>query len=457
MFTTPEFKVGALVVIVSGLIGVMSLKVNEGPGIFTRQNKYWFEVPDASGLVEKSGVRSAGIRVGSIDYVRLVNGNAKVQISIDRDVVMRTSGYVELRSDGILGDRYVEVSMGEPSDPLLEPGSQILTATDRGSINAMMKEVGRITDSLATLADTLNKATGPDGDEHTRLGRIFLNIENLSKDLADISGGNKGKINEIVDRIHSVSQSLDSFLGDDGHDGFAAGWEKAVASLHRIDSTLRNIEEITYKINRGDGTIGRLVNDEETVDRINEAVASLNEFLGGAGSFETSLDFRSEYLASPDLTKTHLNLRLQPGLDRYYEVGIVDDPRGVSQTVRTETTGSTTSDITETKTFKSKLKFNAIFAKNFYNFTVRGGLMESRGGVGFDYHFRPEKLRFSVEAYDFEDVVLRAYMRYNIMKGIYLTGGGDFLTDDDLRTGFLGAGIFITNDDLKMLATKISF
>lgn len=456
MFSTPEFKVGALVVIVSGLIGVMSFKVNEGPGLFTRTKRYWFDLQDAGGLVENSAVKSAGIKVGVIEKIRLVDDKARIYVLVNGGLNMRTSGYVELRSDGILGDRHVELIPGSSSDPELDDGSQIMTAYERGSMNALLKEVGKITESMGKLAETLNKATGPEGDTATSLGRIVHNIEKLTSDVAEITGDNKRKINEIVDNVHSLTAQLNKFIGDEGGGGFAAGWQKAVDSLSRIDTSLRNIEEITSKINRGEGTIGRLVNDEETVDKINEAVGNFNDFVGGASQLETSFDFHSEFLADAELTKSYLNVKIQPGLDRYYELGIVDDPRGVEENTHTTQTGSPSSDYEETKVYRNKVKFNALFAKNFYDFTIKGGIMENTGGLGFDYYLYRRDLRLSVEAFDFDEVVLRAYLRYNIFKGLYLIGGGDHLADN-LRSSFIGAGLFITNDDLKFLAGKVNF
>jgi phospholipid/cholesterol/gamma-HCH transport system substrate-binding protein len=457
MFSTPEFKVGALVVIVSGLIGIMSLKVNEGPGLFSRQKRFYFDIGDAGGLVENSAVKSSGIKVGIIEKIELVETGARIRILIGHDIKLRKSGAVELRSDGILGDRHVELILGSTDDELLESGSQILGAKETGSLNAMMKEVGKITESLSALAQTLNKAASNQGDRETTIGRIILNIEKLTQDISEMTGKNKNKIGEIVDNVHSITESLDGFISDDSPEGFKAGWEKAVASLHRIDNTLKNFEEISGKINRGEGTIGRLVNDEETVEKLNSVLDGANDFIGGAGTMETSVDFHSEFLADASLTKSYLNIKIQPGLDRYYMLGIVDDPRGVIEETRTETSGTTTGDITEIRTFKNEIKFNAIFAKTFYNFTLRGGLMESSGGIGMDYAFLTNKMVFSVDAFDFDDVNLRAYLRFNVFKGIYLTGGGDYLTDDELRSSFVGAGIFITNDDLKMFASQIAF
>jgi phospholipid/cholesterol/gamma-HCH transport system substrate-binding protein len=452
MFTTPEFKVGLLVVIVSALIGGMSLKVAEGPGMLTGSKDYWFDVEDAGGLVKNSAVKMAGIKVGIIKDIELANGKARVHVVVDDDVPVTSSAKVELRADGILGDKHVELVPGKVGDPNLKEG-EIQAVTNKASLDKVMEQVGDIASSLKEVAEVVADAT-KNGNRETALGRILNNIEKLTEDLAQVTGENKGKINEIIDQVHGITKSLDEIINDESPEGFKAAWSNAVASLKHLDKTLENAEEITEKINSGKGTLGRLVNDEETVEGINTAVNSVNEFLGGASSMEMSIDFHSEFLTSVDQSKSYLNVKIQPGLDRYYELGVVDDPRGVTRIVDSSVNDGETT--TTTTTDKSKIKFNALFAKNFWDFTIKGGIMESAGGVGLDYHMFNKKLRVSIEAFDFEDMNLRAFFRYQVLKGIYLVGGGDELTDKDRSSGFVGAGIFITNDDLKTLASAIS-
>jgi phospholipid/cholesterol/gamma-HCH transport system substrate-binding protein len=113
--------------------------------------------------------------------------------------------------------------------------------------------------------------------------------------------------------------------------------------------------------------------------------------------------------------------------------------------------------VSTTTTDKNKLKFTALFAKNFYDFTIKGGLIESSGGFGLDYFLLDRNLRFSVEAFNFIQLDIRAFARYNFMKNFYITGGvEDLLNQQKEFTTFLGAGLFITNDDLKVLATRLS-
>lgn len=445
---TPEFKVGIMVIIVSGLIGVMSLKVAEGPSLFSRGKDYWFTLPDAGGLVKNSAVKMAGIKIGVIDDIILEGGRAKIKVRLDGTARVTRTSKVELKADGILGDKHVELTPGAVDEAELESGSEILDKIDRGSLSDVVQEVTKIAKSLNDLAQTLNSAASGDGDPTSPVGRIILNIEKLSKDLSEMTGENKEKINEIVARVHNLTKNIDTYVNDQ--------------TLARVDQAVRNIEEITDKVNRGEGTLGRLINDEQTVQELNSAITNVNKFLGGADKLETSIDFHSEYLTGVDLTKTFIGLKIQPGLDRYYELAVVDDPRGV---VRTQVDkagppgGAPTSEVENTTVYKNKVKFTALFAKNFYDFTIKGGLIENAGGFGLDYYLFNKKLRVSAEFFDFDDIYIRAFLRYNVFKGVYLVAGGDNLAqaNNDVSSAFVGAGIFITNDDLKMLASKVSF
>jgi phospholipid/cholesterol/gamma-HCH transport system substrate-binding protein len=442
---TPEFKVGFLVVIVSGLIGVMAMKVAEGPGIFGGQKRYFFRADSAGGLVQNSAVKMAGIKVGLIHDIVLENGRARIVIDIDGKTRLTEGTRVQLKADGILGDKHVELIPGDPNGAEIPSGGELIAAAGGGGVDDLMAEVARVAKSMNELMDTLNKATR-DGDDSTRLGRIMANIEQLTADLRSVSSANKGKINDIIDRVHNLAKNVDTYINED--------------SLARVDRSLKNIEEITSKLNKGEGTLGRLINDDQTVDELNSAIANVNKFLGGADKLQTSVDFHSEFMSN-DANKSFLGVKLQPGLDRYYELDFISDSHGVTkeESVDADENGTTTHS-TYRKTYKNSFKLTALFAKNFWDFTLKGGLIENFGGVGVDYHILGSRnLLLSSEFFNFNEMQIRAFLRYNFFKGVYVVGGGDNLLSKDggKASAFIGAGLFITNDDLKMLASKVSF
>ena len=263
---SPEFKVGFLVVAVSTLIAGMAMKVAEGPGLFSGKRNYYFHAESANGLVPNSAVKMAGIKVGVIDKIELENGRARILLAIEKDPKVTNSARVELRGDGILGDKHVELVPGKDEDPDLPAGSELVLGGGKGGMDDLMGNANQVVKSIQELVDAFNKAFKA-GDDTTTVGRIVGNIEKVTADLKQVTGENKEGIREIVERIRSIAKNIDSYVNEE--------------SLSHLDHALKNIDDVTTKINKGEGTLGRLINDEETIEQINMAVENINSFLGG--------------------------------------------------------------------------------------------------------------------------------------------------------------------------------
>lgn len=443
-----EFKVGLLVIVVGSLIAVMSMRVSDDPSYLGRAKKNWFLLPNAAGLVKNSAVRSAGIPVGIIKDIRLQDGMARVDITVRSDVPLTTSAAIEIRSSGILGDKYIEVYPGSPTDPPIPDNSQILAIKEGGGMENLMAQIGEVAGSLKKVAKNLEEATTDDGTRKHVLGRIVQNIETLTGDLAQMSTENKDKIGDIVDQIHGITGSLEEVMNDKSESGVKETWKK-------LSKTVANLDEITTKIRNGEGALGKMISDEDTAENLSSAIEGVNDFVSAGNKIQTAFDFKTEYLGEVGAWKSYIGLQIQPGLDRYYYVAVVDDPAGVVETTRTQTSGSTNTDITEIKTYSNKIKFTALFAKNFWDFTIKGGLIENGGGFGVDYHFFRRKIKVSLEAFDFTRTNIRGSVSYSFYRGLYVTGGiNDALDNNRAQSGYLGAGLLLTNDDVKFLLSS---
>jgi len=455
-FSTAEFKVGALVVSIGAVIAYMSLQVTDNPAFLGRSKQAWFYLDNANGLTNGSAIRSAGIPVGAIKDIRLKDGKALIEITVKSDVSLTRSATVEMRANGILGDKYIEVFPGAVGDPPLEDNGQIANVKKGGGLDDVMTQVSEITGSLKDVAKNLNEAITDDGTNKHVLGRIIQNIEKLTGDLSQITSENKEQVGEIVDQIHGITTTLDEALNDESDDGFKKVWKRSIA---RLDKTLLNLDEITSKINNGEGTIGKLISDEKTAEDVSTAIDGISGLLDSANKVTTGVDFNGYYLNDVGATKSTVGIHIQPGLDRYYYLGIVTDPAGVvERTLTTSTTNGSTLNTDETRTYKSRTKITALYAKNIYDFTLKGGLIENTGGVGVDYSPLGQRLIASVEAYDFEKLQLRTSLTYRMRYGLYFAAGySDILDKREARSVYAGAGIFLTNDDLKLLLTKSPF
>lgn len=457
LLKTAEFKVGLLVIGIIALIGYMTIGVSEDPSYLGRSKTYWFEVDNASGLIKNSATKMAGINVGVIKDIKLVNGKARLFVTVDPEVQITEKTRIEIRAQGILGDRYVEIVMLDGTAPELADGGQIVEVVDKGSLDAVMNQVSNLTGSLSSIADTLKSAMTGEGDDGSPLGRIISNLETLTGDIAEITNEKKDEVKDVIDNLHDVTGEIKALINDPSDEGFKASFAKLNRGLARVDTITKNFEEVSDKLNSGKGTLGKLINDEKTVDELNTAIAGVNDFIGTASKVQMNFDFNTAYLSDADAAKSYIGVRIQPGLDRFYELAVVDDPKGKIEREITDSSQTGLDD--KTITYKNKVKFTALFAKNFYDFTVKAGLIENSGGIGFEYNFIPKRFKFLFDAFDFagDQPHLRAGLRYAIAHGIYIVGGADDFADKNEVSGYLGAGIDLSNDDLKLLLSKVSF
>lgn len=450
-----EFKVGMLVVTVGSLIAFMSMQISDDPSYLGRSKTAWFLLPNAGGFIKNSAVKTAGIPMGIIKDIRLQDGLARVEITVKSEIELTQSAEVEIKSQGILGDKYIEIRPGSPTDPRLADNGQILIIKDKGSLDNIISEVGEITGSIKSVSKVLKEAVELNGDNKHVLGRIVLNIEKLSGDLAQMTGENKREVAAIVREVHEITSGIKDAIKDTPEGGL----KKTMA---RLDRTMQNLDDITSKISNGEGTLGRLISDEYTADQVSTAIDGLSNLVDTGSKITTGIDFHADYLSEVKAAKSYIGVKIQPGLDRYYYLALIDDPSGVVEKTSTKltnnTSGSVTSDTLEEKKYYNKTKITALYAKNFWNFTVKGGLIENSGGLGVDYHLLKRKLRLSLEAFDFQNLNLKASAQYSLFHGLYVLGGmQDILNKSDKSSGFLGAGLFITNDDLKLMLSKSPF
>src|SRR6266851_2287793 len=124
---TTTAKIGAFFLVVLVALGILILKIEDIP-LGKKRHVHKFEVTfkDVAGLDDKSAVRIAGVRVGKVDGIQLLpDGTAIVKVALEKDVELRDGSSGQIRSLGLLGDKYIELSPGKQGAPRLPDGARI--------------------------------------------------------------------------------------------------------------------------------------------------------------------------------------------------------------------------------------------------------------------------------------------------------------------------------------------
>ena len=112
------------------------------------------------------------------------------------------------------------------------------------------------------------------------------------------------------------------------------------SALQNLDKTLVRANSIAAKIDDGQGSIGRLVNDDKLVESVTELVDEGGRFVKRLTRLQFQVAMRGEYYLSQGSVKNYLELRLQPRPDKYYMIQVVDDPKGATKLIETVTATS---------------------------------------------------------------------------------------------------------------------
>jgi phospholipid/cholesterol/gamma-HCH transport system substrate-binding protein len=481
-----EAKVGLFVLVGLIILGYMSVQV--GKQSFGLKKGYTLEVlfDSAAGLDQDASVQIAGVEVGRVESIGLKDGKALVRLRIVPNVKLEKDAIASIKTHGILGDKYVELYPGTHGAPYLTSGEQISRTERQADIDRLLNQLGMIADDVRGVTSSLNRVlAGQAGEE--AITSILTNTKDLTRNLNNVIVSNEAalhaalentrqltgnlnrvvtqndeKVGQVMDTLKSASREMEKTFaalseitgGVNRGEGTLGQLVKDKTTAEKLNKTLASLEEVTQKINEGRGSIGKLVNDDETVRNLNEGLTGLNRYVNKAEQFRTFLSYRGEYLFDKSDAKSYLDLRIQPKEDKFYILGIVSDPRG-RRTTKDITTGGITTRTEEWD--RDGILFNAQIGKRYKDLVLRGGLLESTGGVGIDYLTLDDKLKLSFEAFGFgrdRRAHLKAGAEYQLFKHIYLSAGwDDFISDQDNRSIYGGFAIRFEDDDLKYILT----
>jgi phospholipid/cholesterol/gamma-HCH transport system substrate-binding protein len=236
-------------------------------------------------------------------------------------------------------------------------------------------------------------------------------------------------------------------------------------TIDRVDAAIGDLGGIAAKINSGQGSLGRLVTDDALVTKLEATADSAQNLLGAGDRMHFYLGYRGEYLGRDEAFKSYVTVKLQPRPDKYYLLEVIDDPAGKTSTTTTTTTierpeGGYVLTETEEQTEDDELLFSLQFAKSVGPLTFRGGLMESQGGVGLDYRAFGDKLNLTMEGWHFGrdgGPHLKLTGRLALYKDFFVNAGVDDWLDEDRRSVFLGAGILFSDEDLREMLSLSRF
>ena len=241
-FQKDELKAGVVIVSCLAIMGLFIFNIGD---IKIFKSTYEAEIvfPVANGLMEDSSVMYAGVPVGKIDRIVILT-DAEVKapddprvvfsISIDKSAVIKTDSVASIKTMGLMGDKYIEISPGTPSAPAL-PEGQRLVGDAPFDLEQLLVSGKKIVEKVEAMIDNLADFLG-DKEMIASLKNTVSNFEGLAVDARGMIADNRGDIRSMIKNLALATDGLKGKLDN---------------ALGKLDSLLINTDGLVVE-NRED-------------------------------------------------------------------------------------------------------------------------------------------------------------------------------------------------------------
>ena len=256
-----ELRVGLVAILGFVILAAALVLVSGGRGLFTPKYTLKTHLQNASGLRMGSLIWLAGVEVGSVDEVRVSRSDdpsraVEVVMKIDRayQQSIRRDSEATLGSIGLLGDKYIEISRGSQSEPVVPDGGVI----DGSSPPDIKRIIQGTNDLMANVGDLVAKVTGIAGKINVQEGTLgkLINDPTIFNNLTGTSEDLQG----LVSQIKTGEGTIGRLLSDP-------------QLYEEVQTMLRQGRNVVTKVESGDGTLGKVVNDPAIHDRAERILA----------------------------------------------------------------------------------------------------------------------------------------------------------------------------------------
>ncbi len=389
--------------------------------------------PSVTGLEDRAAVRLAGVKIGTVRTIELAERRARLVLNISPKFQVPQGSKAAMASLGLIGEKYIEIT---PSD---EPGYHVPGDTLESTAAVSFDQLGvlllSIGEEVKGVSQSLRRITGESSQKN--LEGILENLNVFTAELGRFVEDNRGEFRagvrsataafqEFERTVGEVSRSLDDTLrlvkevAQENRESIKTNLGKIEELLNDIDESVRLLRNALEKVDRGEGTVGKLVQDPGLYEEARETLDGVRRTVGPLQDVRASVRFQGDYLGKTKDVRASISGAFNLGRRSFLLGQIVDDPR------------------------RGGFAYSAQAGLRFGGLAPRAGIIESEFGAGLDLLALDDRLIFSLDGFDFRrdgGPRLRLASRFALLPYLHFILGVDDLGSDSRREVFFGLGV----------------
>lgn len=450
-----EFKVGLMAIMSMIAVVIMSLMVTSNQSGFGKHIKYRTIISDASGIFPKTPIKVAGINAGRITSIELQGNKALISFEVLDTVKITQNSELQIKAVGFLGDKFLEIRIGS-SDKTLDENS-FIESIEGGGMESLVKDASEVMKDVKVIVSSIKDSLVPPGEEPpvkvilADVQELMKNTKEVTASLKKIITGNEERMQTIIANFEEFSNQL-AFQMDKEEPKSAISDIKSI--LTKTDLMMGDLQKVVNDMRNGKGTVGKLLVEDEIADEVRQTLAGVQKIVSKVENIRTELSVYTGVNSTAGGSETTAGLKIFPSPERFYLLGISTSEFGPEYEKITTTQIDSASESVKNEKIRSKdtYRFNIQVGRNVQDWTFRGGLIESTGGLGVDYSFSRFGTIVSAEVFDYrEDIGANLRLSTDIqLWNVFFT---KFQAEDITNKAqfIFSAGLRFNDEDLKGL------
>jgi len=288
-----ETKVGILTTVSLAVlfIGYNYLRGND---VFSSEKEYYTDYNNVDGLSVSKPVVVNGYQIGRVARMQLLpNGKIRTHFRVGSEHEIPSNTVARIVSADLLGSKVIVFELGD-SDSIAGNGDPILSDVQDNllkKVEPLQKKVENLVVKLDSVLSAVNTALGGEFQQNFRsslrsVSASLHNMERITRDVEELMGSEKIRLAKIMQNIESITENFKN-NGDKisailaNIEDFSDGLSKTdiKATVDNANRAMLDVQAITAKIDKGEGSIGLLLNDPKLYDNLNSASQGLDSLI----------------------------------------------------------------------------------------------------------------------------------------------------------------------------------
>lgn len=289
-----EIKAGLIAIL--AVVGfVVLFQFMKGRSLFTTDNIFYAKYDNVEGLTQSSPVSINGLKVGQVD--KIIPQTSKdgkihfiVKITVDDNFQFSKSSNLEIFEPSLMGGKEMRVNLFY-GGPTAKDGDTLKGAFKLGMMNSLSSQVGPVKDQLQTVlhrVDSLmvnaNQVMNEQNREEIRILLHNLNktvgaLETTAGSVNRLVGNNDPKLQKVLDEASLTMKSGKVTLDKYGNLAESIDTQKLNATIANLDNTVGQLNKVVSGIDRGEGSLGKIMKDDQLYNNLNAASTNLNALI----------------------------------------------------------------------------------------------------------------------------------------------------------------------------------